>query len=111
MKFLLILACLVLYLAITEAQENCQGKPRKLKVELLNQTLFINIFQLGLRQDCLRGKDEGNFNERSCRRNANANMWYYDERSRECHKMHYHGCGGNRNRFCSLNHCKSHCRR
>ncbi|KAH8379883.1 hypothetical protein KR009_007806 [Drosophila setifemur] len=92
MKFLLILACLVLYLALTEAQENCQGKPR-------------------LRQDCLRGKDEGNFNERSCRRNANANMWYYDERSRECHKMHYHGCGGNRNRFCSLNHCRSHCRR
>ncbi|KAH8312903.1 hypothetical protein KR067_001513 [Drosophila pandora] len=92
MKFLLILSILVLYLAYTYAQENCQGKPR-------------------LRQNCIRGKNEGHFEQRSCRRNANANMWYFDERARECKKMRYHGCGGNRNRYCSLRHCRQRCPR
>ncbi|KAH8259427.1 hypothetical protein KR026_004132 [Drosophila bipectinata] len=92
MKFILVLSILVLYLAYTYAQEDCQGKPR-------------------LRQNCIRGKDEGHFNQRACRRNANANMWYFDERANECKKMRYHGCAGNRNRYCSLRHCNSRCRR
>ncbi|XP_017046608.1 kunitz-type serine protease inhibitor homolog dendrotoxin I [Drosophila ficusphila] len=92
MKFILALVCLVLYVSLTCARESCQGRPR-------------------LRQNCVDARDEGHFRQRSCRRNANANMWHYDRRSRTCKKMPFHGCGGNRNRFCSLAHCRRKCAR
>ncbi|KAH8379029.1 hypothetical protein KR009_002744 [Drosophila setifemur] len=91
MKFLLILSCTILYLALIDANENCKGKPTQ-------------------PQNCLGGRNEGFFNSRSCGRTENANMWFYDNRSRNCLKLQYRGCGGNLNRYCSQNQCKNSCR-
>ncbi|XP_017860831.1 PREDICTED: chymotrypsin inhibitor SCI-I-like [Drosophila arizonae] len=94
MKFILLLACLCLYVATLEAQRRtCKGiVPSRLR-------------------NCVGGKDEGRGNTRSCARNANGNMWWYDSRTRSCKKMAYKGCGGNRNRYCTRAACRSRCRR
>ncbi|KAH8288840.1 hypothetical protein KR054_010674 [Drosophila jambulina] len=89
MKFILILACLVLYVSLTCAQDSCRGSPR-------NQT-------------CIGGRDEGHRNGRNCRRSAMPEMWYFNRRTRDCVKMRYHGCGGNRNRYCSIRSCRRSC--
>nr|XP_016997448.1 PI-actitoxin-Axm2b [Drosophila takahashii] len=90
MKLLLVLACVVLYVSLTIAQERCVGRPR-------------------LRQNCIGGRNEGRGGGQ-CRASAMNEMWYYNQRSRRCIKMRYLGCGGNRNRYCSLRHCQSSCR-
>ncbi|KAM7343183.1 male accessory gland serine protease inhibitor-like [Cochliomyia hominivorax] len=38
-------------------------------------------------------------------------VWAYDGRSRQCRRIVYLGCGGNRNRWCSLDGCNRACRR
>ncbi|XP_041565357.1 kunitz-type serine protease inhibitor LmKTT-1a [Drosophila elegans] len=89
MKLFLVLACIVLYVTISCAQERCVGRPNN--------------------QNCIGGKHEGHGRVSSCRGNAMDEMWYYNQRSRKCLKMKYLGCGGNRNRYCSLRHCQSSC--
>ncbi|EDW52201.1 kappaPI-actitoxin-Avd3c [Drosophila sechellia] len=88
MKFLLILASLVLYVALTSAQ-SCPGRPHH--------------------QDCLNGKDEGVERARHCDRDPNPEMWYYNRNENRCIKMRYLGCEGNRNRYCTLNDCQRKC--
>ncbi|KAH8415272.1 hypothetical protein KR222_010100, partial [Zaprionus bogoriensis] len=94
MKFILLLACLALYVAATHGQRRCVGgiRPENSKV-------------------CTGGRNEGNRRGRTCGRNANNRMWYYDQRSRSCQRMRYLGCGGNRNRYCSLDECRRRCLR
>ncbi|KPU78763.1 uncharacterized protein Dana_GF27172 [Drosophila ananassae] len=36
-------------------------------------------------------------------------MWYYGSRRKTCLKMKYLGCGGNNNRYCSMDHCLQSC--
>ncbi|EDW31178.1 GL20811 [Drosophila persimilis] len=90
MKFILVLACLALYVAYTSAQDNCIGRP--------------------VLQVCTGGKDEGNNRHWSCRPRFTQVMWYYNSRTRDCQTMRYLGCGGNNNRYCSLAHCRRKCR-
>ncbi|XP_016958935.2 PI-actitoxin-Axm2b-like [Drosophila biarmipes] len=91
MKFLLILACLSLYIAYIDAQRFCQGRP---------------VFQV-----CTGGRDEGNSNGRFCGASSQNEMWFYNSRNRNCEKMRYRGCGGNNNRYCSNQDCLEKCRR
>ncbi|KAH8415261.1 hypothetical protein KR222_003506 [Zaprionus bogoriensis] len=88
MKFLLLLACLALYVASSQAQR-CRGNPS--------------------RKTCEGPRDEGHRSGRSCHRHSNGEMWYYDERSRSCQPMVYYGCGGNNNRYCTLQDCQARC--
>ncbi|XP_017042957.1 kunitz-type serine protease inhibitor tigerin-3-like [Drosophila ficusphila] len=88
MKFLLVLSCLVLYVALTTAQ-SCRGLPR--------------------RQDCLNGKDEGVRHLPHCTSDPNNEMWWYSRVTNECLKMRYHGCGGNNNRYCTKLDCERRC--
>uniref|UniRef100_A0ABM5G4T9 Papilin-like isoform X2 n=1 Tax=Pogona vitticeps TaxID=103695 RepID=A0ABM5G4T9_9SAUR len=37
-------------------------------------------------------------------------MYYYDHRNKTCRRFVYGGCGGNGNRFPTLEHCKQRCR-
>ncbi|XP_034483139.1 male accessory gland serine protease inhibitor-like [Drosophila innubila] len=87
MKFILVLACLALYLAHIQA-EICKGRPN--------------------RQDCNGGRHSGH-SPHGCRSNSNYNMWYWN--GRECLSMPYHGCGGNNNRYCTKSHCEDNCHR
>ncbi|XP_017126890.1 protease inhibitor 3-like [Drosophila elegans] len=88
MKFILILSCLVLYVALTFAQ-SCPGRPQP--------------------QNCWGGKDEGVRYLHGCIRDPNDEMWYYNHHSNQCIKMQYRGCGGNHNRYCSLVSCQRAC--
>ncbi|XP_023173201.2 kunitz-type serine protease inhibitor homolog beta-bungarotoxin B5-B chain-like [Drosophila hydei] len=93
MKFILILACLSVYVATLEAQRTCKGAvPDRLTI-------------------CVGSKNVGRNNTRSCRQNANSKMWWYDSRSRSCKKLAYKGCGGNNNRYCTRQACRNKCRR
>ncbi|EDV95989.1 GH15461 [Drosophila grimshawi] len=92
MKFILILACLALFVAHTQAQQ-CRGR-------LLPNAQF-----------CIGGRDEGISFRRDCETNANPNMWWYDGSDRTCKTMSYRGCGGNRNRYCTRQDCEARCRR
>nr|XP_044249928.1 BPTI/Kunitz domain-containing protein-like [Drosophila takahashii] len=89
MKFLLILASLIVYMGLAAAQ-NCQGRP-----------------------NCRGGKDEGSPTRArggpACTPQPNNNMWYYNERTNKCLKMSYKGCYGNRNRYCTLQSCEAKC--
>ncbi|XP_017074981.2 kunitz-type serine protease inhibitor homolog alpha-dendrotoxin [Drosophila eugracilis] len=87
MKFLLVLCCLVLCVALSSAQ--CNGRPRF--------------------QDCHGGKDEGVRQKHHCISEPNPEMWYYNHATNQCLKMQYHGCGGNNNRYCSLVGCQRSC--
>ncbi|KAH8255444.1 hypothetical protein KR038_003278 [Drosophila bunnanda] len=91
MKFLLILSCLVLYVALTCAQDRCAGRPRN--------------------QDCDGGRNEGVRRARNCNPDPNPVMWYYNRANRECVRMAYHGCLGNNNRYCTKDLCERRCRR
>ncbi|EDW68800.1 kappaPI-actitoxin-Avd3c [Drosophila virilis] len=92
MKFVLILACLALFVAHSQAQvDDCPG----------------SVY--GPRQSCAGGKNEGNSRTRQCRRYYNNNMWYYDSRSRSCKNMIYRGCAGNDNRYCTRQSCERKC--
>ncbi|XP_026847612.1 kappaPI-actitoxin-Avd3d-like [Drosophila persimilis] len=91
MKFILVLACLALYVAYTSAQDNCIGRP---------------VFQV-----CTGGRDEGHNRSRRCAARFMREMWWYNTRARDCQKMRYLGCGGNNNRYCSLDSCRRKCRR
>ncbi|KAH8352110.1 hypothetical protein KR084_002017 [Drosophila pseudotakahashii] len=89
MKFLLVLACLVLYISLSSAQD-CQGRPRH--------------------PDCHGGKDEGVRHKHHCTNSQpNDEMWYYNRQTNQCLKMRYLGCGGNNNRYCSLVSCQRAC--
>ncbi|SPP76735.1 blast:BPTI/Kunitz domain-containing protein [Drosophila guanche] len=90
MKFILVLACLALYVAHSAAQDNCRGRP---------------VFQV-----CTGGRDQGHSRHFSCPARFMNEMWWYDSRSRQCQKMKYLGCGGNNNRYCSLDSCRRKCR-
>ncbi|KAH8282627.1 hypothetical protein KR054_008733 [Drosophila jambulina] len=91
MKFVLILSCFVLYVALTSAQENCRGRPGH--------------------QDCDGGRNEGVRHAHGCDPEPNPEMWYYNRHTRECLKMSYRGCHGNSNRYCSKHHCERSCNR
>ncbi|SPP84604.1 kunitz-type serine protease inhibitor homolog dendrotoxin I-like [Drosophila guanche] len=91
MKFILVLACLALYVALISAQNNCRGRPA--------------------RQLCTGGRNEGHRRHRSCQASFMPEMWWYNARVRDCQKMRYLGCGGNNNRYCSLASCRRQCRR
>ncbi|XP_034482728.1 kappaPI-actitoxin-Avd3c-like [Drosophila innubila] len=95
MKYILILACLVVYVVQSEAQSvsSCRGY-----VAAVNQT-------------CVGGLNEGHNQWRHCSANSNRNMWYYDTASRRCWQMAYKGCGGNHNRYCTRDDCRWQCRR
>ncbi|XP_017086239.1 mambaquaretin-1-like [Drosophila eugracilis] len=92
MKFLLILASLALYIALTSARE-CDGVPDK--------------------QNCNGGKNEGIPAQLSrgpyCNPKPNPNMWYYNSATRKCEDMGYEGCYGNKNRYCTLQSCQAKC--
>ncbi|EDW68802.1 uncharacterized protein Dvir_GJ12906 [Drosophila virilis] len=91
MKFIIILACLVLYVAHSEAQwSTCRGIPN--------------------RPICVGRRDEGFVSRPICARNANREMWWYDNLSRTCQRLSYRGCGGNSNRYCTLSDCLRRCR-
>ncbi|KAL7732720.1 hypothetical protein ACLKA6_005868 [Drosophila palustris] len=87
MKFILILACLALYVAQIQAQK-CLGLP--------------------LTQNCRGGRHSGQLGH-GCRNNFNNNMWYYNADRRECLSMSYLGCGGNNNRYCTKSQCERNC--
>ncbi|XP_034473501.1 male accessory gland serine protease inhibitor-like [Drosophila innubila] len=89
MKFILVLACLALYVADIQAQI-CRGLP-----------LII--------QNCRNGANSGHQDGLTCRLNSNNNMWYYNSESRECLSMSYLGCGGNNNRYCTKRQCERSC--
>ncbi|KAH8392027.1 hypothetical protein KR200_003695 [Drosophila serrata] len=91
MKFLLIAVCLVLYVAVTQGQENCVGRPSN--------------------QDCDGGRNQGVPQAPQCNPQPNRNMWYYRRDTRECLRMTFHGCFGNSNRYCSKEHCLRSCNR
>ncbi|KQS38498.1 PI-actitoxin-Axm2b [Drosophila erecta] len=88
MKLLLVLACVLLYVSLACAQVRCNGRPRG--------------------QNCVGRKNEGRGGG-DCHRNAMDEMWYFNQRTGKCTKMKYLGCGGNKNRYCSLRHCQSSC--
>ncbi|XP_034482612.1 PI-actitoxin-Axm2b-like [Drosophila innubila] len=88
MKFILVLACLALYVAHIQAQK-CRGLP--------------------LTQNCRGGRNSGHLDGSTCRDNLNNNMWYYNSDSRECRSMSYLGCGGNNNRYCTKRQCERNC--
>ncbi|KAH8392026.1 hypothetical protein KR200_003696 [Drosophila serrata] len=90
MKFLLIAACLILYVASTCGQR-CNGLPQP--------------------QNCEGGRDDGVRQQRHCSPSPNREMWWYNRRTGECLKMNYLGCGGNRNRYCTKASCLERCRR
>ncbi|KAH8398870.1 hypothetical protein KR222_009369, partial [Zaprionus bogoriensis] len=91
MKLLLILAGLSLYALHTQAQfSQCRGRPSE--------------------QTCMGPANNGFGGWPNCRENSNREMWYYNGRSRSCHKLFYAGCGGNSNRFCSWKSCTRICR-
>ncbi|EDV95988.1 GH15462 [Drosophila grimshawi] len=92
MKFILILACLALFVAHIHAQR-CRGR------------LAPN------RKACTGGRNEGIGRGRNCARNANRNMWWYDTTDSTCKRMNYRGCGGNNNRYCTRAECERRCRR
>ncbi|XP_037939067.1 kunitz-type serine protease inhibitor A-like [Teleopsis dalmanni] len=84
---LIFLVLLVVFVAYLEAQ-NCRGKPRL--------------------HNCAGGGSIGRGGRR-CRRNSNRYMWYFNSHSRQCVTLHYLGCGGNANRFCSKASCERSC--
>ncbi|XP_060656732.1 uncharacterized protein LOC132791717 [Drosophila nasuta] len=90
MKLILLLACLALMLIHNEAQF-CRGRVRPSE------------------RNCVGGKDSGTRRANHCHRTANDHMWYYSNRTRSCRRMSYHGCGGNKNRYCSLASCEKKC--
>ncbi|XP_046811650.1 kappaPI-actitoxin-Avd3d-like [Lucilia cuprina] len=45
----------------------------------------------------------------SCAAAPPRTMWYYDINSRTCRQMSHLGCGGNVNRWCSLEICELRC--
>ncbi|EDV95983.1 GH15465 [Drosophila grimshawi] len=89
MKLILILACLALYVAQTQAQ--CPGAVR------IAESICINT------------RNDGDTRNFSCFRNANNNMWFYDRGSGVCRRMSYRGCGGNNNRYCTQGDCSRRC--
>ncbi|XP_016974785.2 boophilin-H2-like [Drosophila rhopaloa] len=91
MKCLLILVCLTIYVACVEAQNVCPGR--------------------SFTQLCTGNRDEGNNNGRWCGLTAMNEMWFFNSRNRNCEKMRYRGCGGNNNRYCSVQDCQTKCRR
>ncbi|XP_032599014.1 kunitz-type serine protease inhibitor homolog dendrotoxin I-like [Drosophila grimshawi] len=92
MKFILILACLALFVAHTQAQ-NCRG----------SVTPPLRV--------CVGPRDEGNTFLPHCGLNRNPNMWWYDSSDRTCRVLNFRGCGGNRNRFCTREQCRTRCLR
>ncbi|KAH8312900.1 hypothetical protein KR067_001514, partial [Drosophila pandora] len=62
------------------------------------------VFQL-----CSGGSDKGNKLGITCKVRAMNRMWYYISRRKTCLKMKYLGCGGNNNRYCSMDHCLQSC--
>ncbi|XP_032598712.1 kappaPI-actitoxin-Avd3c-like [Drosophila grimshawi] len=93
MKLILILACLALYLAHTQAQVRyCRG------------AAAFDFTQ------CFGFRDSG-ITSPVCRSRSNNNMWWFDTRDRTCKQFAYLGCLGNFNRFCTRGDCEIRCRR
>ncbi|XP_016969955.1 male accessory gland serine protease inhibitor-like [Drosophila rhopaloa] len=92
MKFLLILSCLVLYVALVSGQ-TCRGAPTN--------------------PNCNGGRDEGAARQAPggprCNPQPNDSMWYFNRPTGKCIKMSYKGCYGNNNRYCSLRSCEAAC--
>ncbi|KAH8302396.1 hypothetical protein KR044_005928 [Drosophila immigrans] len=88
MKLILFLGCLVIYIFHTLAN-NCQGLARK--------------------PGCNETMDVGHSKLPRCLWNVNKAMWYYNKSRRGCRRLKYLGCGGNSNRFCTLNDCVKKC--
>ncbi|EDW68801.1 papilin [Drosophila virilis] len=99
MKFILILACLALFVAHTQAQARPPTSP---------PTRACRGGITGNRQVCEGRKNEGSTG-RNCSSNANKDMWWYDSTSRSCKKLSYKGCGGNNNRHCTRQACEAKC--
>nr|CAB55350.1 Kunitz inhibitor like protein 1 [Drosophila virilis] len=110
MKFILILACLALFVALTHAQRRPPVRPPT-RPPTRGPPSSCRGAVSANRQACTGGKNEGNSNGRQCPANANREMWWYDSRSRSCKKMSYKGCGGNNNRYCTRKACETKCRR
>ncbi|SPP84601.1 blast:BPTI/Kunitz domain-containing protein [Drosophila guanche] len=136
MKFILVLACLALYVALISAQNNCRGRPEYLRLLSSNRTFNPSLLRMKFilvlaclalyvalisaqnncrgrpaRQLCTGGRNEGHRRHRSCQASFMPEMWWYNARVRDCQKMRYLGCGGNNNRYCSLASCRRQCRR
>ncbi|ALC43254.1 CG42538 [Drosophila busckii] len=95
MKLVLILACLVLYVAVIAAQEErCTGQFHPSR---------------NSPRSCTAPLSRGHGRFPLCRGNANPRMWYYNSRTRRCVRFSYLGCGGNGNRYCSLRECNALC--
>ncbi|XP_032599013.1 kunitz-type serine protease inhibitor HNTX-03141017 [Drosophila grimshawi] len=91
MKFILILACLALFVAHTQAQ-NCLG------------------MVVAFRRTCVGPRNEGTTFVPHCAGRGNPNMWWYDGSDRTCKPLNFRGCGGNRNRYCTREQCVRRCR-
>ncbi|VUZ42335.1 unnamed protein product [Hymenolepis diminuta] len=55
-------------------------------------------------RECKEGVDAG-----GCLVKNPLIRYYYDERSNTCRAFYFHGCGGNNNRFESMQECMNHC--
>ncbi|XP_051861066.1 tissue factor pathway inhibitor 2 [Drosophila albomicans] len=90
MKLILLFACFALLVVYNEAQR-CRGRVARDE------------------RNCLGGRDSGTRRGDNCHRNSNDEMWYFSRRTRSCRRMSYRGCGGNKNRYCSLESCERKC--
>ncbi|XP_036341662.1 kunitz-type serine protease inhibitor homolog alpha-dendrotoxin-like [Rhagoletis pomonella] len=87
MKFIWIVAFVLLALATLAAAQDvqCPGRPPT--------------------QLCLKPKNVGT-SGRGCQPRQ---MWHFNERAQRCERLNYLGCGGNENRFCTLEGCRNSC--
>ncbi|XP_061676919.1 collagen alpha-6(VI) chain isoform X2 [Syngnathoides biaculeatus] len=97
-----------------EFADQPQGKPSDRFQEQTGQTDAVHTLSpeddepmpqssdADLEDPCLLGKDAG-----SCE--DYATMWFYDSERRQCERFWYGGCGGNANRFSTLEACQDAC--
>lgn len=55
--------------------------------------------------DCSDKYDPGNSFYKNCTKYTNLHMWWFNDMNLTCRQFKYEGCGGSKNRFCSLGEC------
>ncbi|KQS44158.1 uncharacterized protein Dere_GG26782 [Drosophila erecta] len=89
MNFIVFLACFTLSVAFANCQFLCRAR-------ISNPT-------------CFGPRNVGTALGFACALNFTPRIWYFNGESRRCETMPYLGCGGNSNRFCSLQDCRLNC--
>nr|NP_001189116.1 uncharacterized protein Dmel_CG42716 [Drosophila melanogaster]ADV37552.1 uncharacterized protein Dmel_CG42716 [Drosophila melanogaster] len=92
MNFLIILAFFTLNMAFANSQLRCRARMNS-----------------GGPRSCSGSRNIGTAFGLGCAMNFMPLVWYYNDKSRRCETMPYLGCGGNSNRFCSLQDCRFTC--